>query len=278
VTPYKQLYKDPALLVCIKENVCSIEGIHEIQDAPGSLKARVRTAIADADSKYADVWKLYVFISDGLFYTGLLAKLLPGHPCAKDSLNHKADLEIAQRLTVRAIRCAWDYWSTQRDKLWSHLEEEMSDTQLSTLLGIFVKDGERLMEFYPEVPQEVSVVAIDQYLHGAQPNDKCRDIRYKYDQPFGGNFSNWLHKREVDGIYETILNGLLDVAGLSPMNFDIEELKDLVTRVRGIPSTAVNGFYAALNKAGTDLGSRQEVLGRLWRQEPGWDLQWLDPM
>jgi len=66
-------------------------GLEEVKD-------RVKEAVNDAEGKYAGLWKLYVFLSDGLFCTGVHAKL-GNHQCAADpEMNpsahpHKAHLE-----------------------------------------------------------------------------------------------------------------------------------------------------------------------------------------
>jgi hypothetical protein len=86
-TPYKQLYKDPAILISIQNQVCTIEDLAH-QEPPTSLGARAKAGIHDSETKYENLWKLYVFISDGLYHTGVLAKLLHEHPCAVKRENH----------------------------------------------------------------------------------------------------------------------------------------------------------------------------------------------
>ena len=270
VTPYKQLYKDPALLVCADDHLWSIEDIPDLPTAPRTLASRVRAGIADAETKYEDVWKLYLFISDGLFYSGTLSKLLPHHECASKLSAHKEHLKSAQRLAVRALRCAWDAWSPQPEKLEAQLGTPMSSTELGTRLSIFVKEGARLMINHPDVCAEVSVVAVDQYLHGEQPDDKCRDVRYKYDLPFRGDVFTGTGSSKIDQLRAAIVLEIIRSAGHEPEDFGTEEIKDISCRVETVRADVLDKLYSSLQNARANEGLRGPLLRKLWSQEFGW--------
>lgn len=176
-TPYKQLYKDPAILVCANAGV--VGTIDKLQHDPRispDLRERLQAGIRDAETKNEGLWKLYVFLSDGLFYTGTLAKLEKGHPCSKDLKNHGAHLQEAQTIAIRALQTAWEHWVRnvkQTDA--SLLQNDMDDATLASLLNRFLSN-----EAFDRgcVPKEVSAVDVDHYLHDTQ--EECRDVRYKF--------------------------------------------------------------------------------------------------
>src|SRR5260221_11535326 len=111
--PYKQLYKDPAIVVALGKCVEQIDEIAKSSfrgrnNLDKSTLERVQTSIADADSKYATLWQLYVFISDGLFYTGILNKLLnyalASSASAKKRDDHLTRLKNAQAFLALAFK------------------------------------------------------------------------------------------------------------------------------------------------------------------------------
>jgi hypothetical protein len=120
------------------------------------------------------LWKFYVFLSDGLFYTGALAKVLPAHPCAVDPRNHKKHLDAAERICVRSLRFVWRYWRDKQSSI--KLDEPVPIEELSEMLPMFVSEGNWT------IPAGISAVRTDQYLHGDR-SDICRDVRYKFDKP-----------------------------------------------------------------------------------------------
>src|SRR4029077_8080726 len=178
-TPYKQLYKDPSLLVRVSHHVTTtIENLRAEPSISDTLRSRVEAGIRDAETKNEALWKFYVFLSDGLFYTGTLSKLLPDHPCARSDQNHERHLQVAQDLVVRALRCAWQYWQIKEKKI--ELGQQSSLDDLATLLGLFVSDGHWFRVSDHLFSKEVSAVKVGQYLHGDQSYN-CRDVRYKFD-------------------------------------------------------------------------------------------------
>ena len=118
-----------------------------------------------------------MFISDALFYTGTLAKLL-NDPCAKGTDEHLHHLQSAQDIVVRAIRAAWDYWTLPRDGRARDLNSFVKPEDLIKLVEIFVSDtpSEKLRE---DRARDVSTVRVDLYVHGAS-SDRCRDVRYRF--------------------------------------------------------------------------------------------------
>jgi hypothetical protein len=63
-TPYKQLYKDPALTVFVRGDVCQLDKLPGCGlSAARSVAEHVDHAIQHANSKYAGMWNIYVLIS-----------------------------------------------------------------------------------------------------------------------------------------------------------------------------------------------------------------------
>jgi hypothetical protein len=224
-TPYKQLYKDPALLVCAGDVTGTIEELQNAPDVSDSLKARLRAGIRDAETKNEGLWKFYVFLSDGLFYTGVLAKIRPNHPCNISAENHKEHLQMAQNIVLRALRFAWRYWQSKNRE--TILTEKASISDLSALLKQFVADAGWSELGEMDVPSAVSAVKIDQYLHGEDGSPKCRDVRYKFDTV--RTLDEIIVRYTNDANRETVLQAV-GATGLNPAEVRGEEMAEVVCR------------------------------------------------
>lgn len=263
VMPYKQLYKDPTVLVCVDKHAFALDTYKE-KNIPVSVKNRIEHAMKDANSKYAASWKLYVFISDGLFYTGLLPKLL-SLPEADNETKHKERLHMAQNLVVRAVRMSWHHWCAVRDNFIKSdsedqtlpLMEEMPLEEFATLLTQFAADGHSFRMTYPEMQKEVSAVDVEHYVHG-DGSRKCRDIQYKYDL---------IASKGKGKTISATTQAVLDAAHKDAKDFTRQELLELSHRLsllgnhtRQLISIRVPG------REEPDLD--KDFLQRLWREEP----------
>ena len=77
---------------------------------------------------YATLWQLYVFISDGLFYTGILNKLL-NHALTSSALAKKRDdhlirLQNAQAFLALAFKTICEFWAGTNDRNPTTVEKE----------------------------------------------------------------------------------------------------------------------------------------------------------
>lgn len=180
-TPYKQLYKDPALLVRVKDQVETVENLATTKSVSEPFQARVVAGIKDAETKNEGLWKFYVFLSDGLFFTGSLSKLLTGHKCGVFHEEHIKCLEASQDIVVRGLRTAWEFWEASRRKPTPlNLSTQISVEEFQQLLEVFRTEALTFKLYQSDLPKKVSEVALKNYLHGGDLA-KCRDIRYKYD-------------------------------------------------------------------------------------------------
>ena len=215
VTPYKQLHKDPAIVVRAGDCVGRIdELVKQAHDKTGdgprlapSVCARFEAGLRDAESRYAAMWKIHVFLSDGLFYTGGLAKLLPGHPCNSDPAAHKDHLQEAEACIIRAIHVAWNWWKTEGFVVGAYLGNDISDEHLRRLLTIFAAQPS-------QGRTSGSAVNLDLYLH-THTNDHCRDVRYRFDRP--ARFDE-----ERSGLSSQALAAIKESLGLAKV--DVEHL------------------------------------------------------
>lgn len=225
-TPYKQLYKDPAILVCANDEVTTtIERLRTAAGISEPLRNRVKAGIQDAETKNEALWKLYVFLSDGLFYRGTLAELLNDHPCAKAAENHEAHLVTAQNVVIRAIRCAWKYWQEKHKHL--DLSRHISFEHLAVLLKLFVNETDWLNLRERNLAQEVSAVRVSQYLHGDRsPN--CRDVRYKFDSP--KPLKEILEHTVKDSTTRDVVEQAIRACNIQKDHFSAEELGEVVVR------------------------------------------------
>lgn len=215
-TPYKQLYKDPAILVCVGEKTAMLEDFRALSGVSDPLQSRIDAGLRDAETKNEALWKFYVFLSDGLFYTGALAAILPKHACNQDARNHKAHLDAAERIVVRALRFAWRYWQDQAKRI--DLNEVASTDELARMLPMFVAEASW------SIPEGVSAVKTDQYLHG-DDSPTCRDVRYKFDMPKELNQLLDRVPSEQRDIVREAVRGI----GLSPASVRSEEMAEIVS-------------------------------------------------
>lgn len=219
-SPYKQLYKDPALVVALDGFVDRIDNLlnnRPFSERTAPVVDRVRTGIKDADSKYADLWKLYVFISDGLFYTGTVTRLMEhaagGILSSEEIVNrHITRLKTAQGLIIAALDCLWEDWPQLWDRFnpekdrknTQRLEEilaaEMDIDNFKDFIGLWVALYRKKYQRVDEPAIELSTVDINHYVHGdplmGVVGSNCRDIRYKTDKPA---LAKWVQARTNNG-------------------------------------------------------------------------------
>lgn len=194
--PYKQLYKDPAIVIALDGFVDQIDRIGDAESVPDdSARDRIEAAIHDADSKYESLWQLYVFISDGLYYSGVLAKFFDLLPpaCLKGRHRDRHDqrLKKSQILLLQAFKAICNNWGGQDqnlptlDKKKDLLNRRMDGDAFKEVITVW-------LGFYKEksaLPKGWTTVDTKQYSHGYALDPKledklkrpCRDTRYKYD-------------------------------------------------------------------------------------------------
>ncbi len=200
--PYKQLYKDPAIVVALGKCVEQIDEIAKPSfrgrsNLDSSTHERIRTAIADADSKYATLWQLYVFISDGLYYTGILNKLLnhalTSSASAKRRDDHLIRLQNAQAFLALAFKTICEFWAGTNDRNPTTEEKENVLNERMDAEGFrqVVEAWAAKCKAKKSWPEKWGTVDVKQYYHEFSldetvPEAKkrpCRDSRYKFDRP-----------------------------------------------------------------------------------------------
>lgn len=195
-TPYKQLYKDPALTVRYRGWVSKLHLLNAKEELNEpemlALQHRVDHAIRHADSKYAGLWNIYVFVSDGLFYSGVRDNLAVG---PRDSHERRSVQEkriaVARHLLISAIQTAYLYWSPREqdrnmNEPESLLASQMSQQELKDLMHLWLAQLKTLWR--GNQAAEISAVNTSQFVHGPanddpEDYDRCRDIRYKSALP-----------------------------------------------------------------------------------------------
>src|SRR5205814_3281974 len=182
-SPYKQLYKNPGLHVSAtaSANAFRVDELTAVgQIGLEEVKDRVEAAIRDAAGKYESLWKLYVFLSDGLFCTGVHAKLQK-LDCAKapdtnpTTHPHKRHLEAAQRVLITSFQCAFDWFQEYRDSI--DLGHRLSPDNFRGLLAAFAKRHRSNRNDRPFFHEGISAVKVEQFIHGDDTR-RCRDSRY----------------------------------------------------------------------------------------------------
>jgi HD superfamily phosphohydrolase len=228
-TPYKQLYKEPGILVQVNGvGATTIDDLRKIKGESSSLTHRLDAGIRDAETKNEALWKLYVFLSDGLFYAGPLSKLRLNHPCAENPAAHAKHLEAAQEVVVRAIRFAWRYWQT-RDKT-IELSASIPDDAFSDLLKLFVAESGWFELGDTSIASKVSAVKISQYLH-SESSAECRDVRYKFDAD--GSLETALQTVPA-GEARDLVRQSVRALSIVPGELGSEELVEIITRLHAV--------------------------------------------
>lgn len=267
-TPYKQLQKDPRLFVQVYSALETIDNLERSKrpEIPEPLRDRVAAGMRDAEVKNEALWKLYVFLSDGLYYTGVLAKLNRNHECGADSEHHKKHLEMARNIALRALRCAWKDWESVRGdpnaQLDHVLSESMSVENLRRLLLLFSNGAYEFREYDQRLLTDVSSVAFDQYLHGDRL-ENCRDIRYKFDSR--KTLAEVLASSNLLPERKQVITELIQASGRAIDDFSTEELEEIVARF-GTTRLDIGKALQKMAARGESLLDPQ-FLQEVWRED-----------
>ena len=275
-TPYKQLYKDPAIVIRAGEHIGQIDhlamrtpdsrqGIPE--SLPPTFLARLEAGIRDSEARYASMWKIHIFISDGLYYSGGLARLLSNHKCRADGRNHVRHLEEAQDEILLAIETAWEWWSRQEQKKGPRppldLDAEIAADDFVGLLEMFrTYSSRRTFDSLFEGDRRlVCGVDLEQYAH-VEPNSACKDVRYRFDETV-----DLKHVAQDAGLRlesEAEINALFGLTGVDLRKMGHEEVVDIMRHL-GPHLDYLGGAVGGELKAARE-GERpeDEDLRRLW--------------
>lgn len=243
-TPYKQLYKDPAVVVALDGWNGRIDDFVNNYSSTSTHNTSacnlVEASIQDADSKYAALWKLYVFISDGLFYTGILNKLkncLDAKESEEDSVKrHELRLKRAQAFLIAAFEAVYEDWRNfcgthnSVDDQRKHLEGSMSQERFKNLVCSWTLTYQKAQLQENDPTSELSTVDVGHYAHGdplqGDAGHNCRDIRYKMDRP-AGDVWNRAKKKDAKSSEYKLVTFLEQVGVQNPNTISQEEFKQL---------------------------------------------------
>ncbi|MFO0968498.1 MAG: HD domain-containing protein [Gemmataceae bacterium] len=204
-TPFKQLYKDPAIMVALKDGIIRLDELAkdggQSETDCTTIRSLVTASIEQADVKYSAMWKLYVFVSDSLFYTGILSKLtVPALPTLQARRRQNELLENAQTFFIRAFDVMFANWAKRLEDGLSPddgdavLKSAMDSGAFRTLVGRWIslyqsnnRENAELARESWDPSFELSTVNLDRYVHGwdpeaGRPEANCRDIQYKADK------------------------------------------------------------------------------------------------
>ncbi|PYS24575.1 MAG: hypothetical protein DMF72_04995 [Acidobacteria bacterium] len=253
-TPYKQLYKDPALLVRVADQLVTLENLPNNESISEPLQDRVKAGILDAETKNEGLWKLYVFLSDGLFYTGPLSKLLSEHPCNIVPDEHLNCLRSAQNIVIRGLRTVWEDWEANR-RTGLDLSKPASPDHFRQLLTVFRSERVKYEAYNSTLLDEVSEVAVGEYLHG-EDLEKCRDIRYKYDVSM--SFQEAVNNIELPVDKRELVLGIADLLQVSDKQLATQETQEFLVKLARRIETDKE-FEAAISR---DIGRAEKEAAR----------------
>ncbi|MFN0007195.1 MAG: hypothetical protein ACKVXR_04740 [Planctomycetota bacterium] len=292
--PYKQLYKKPEILVRVRgrtakgerEQTVTLESLRHQPDGGGvgglaSIQASVMAGFADADSKYDRIWKLSVFGSDSLFYSGLLDRIVRQgkYGCGNDDARHVQCVNDAQGLIVETLRTVWWDWLGRGEDL--NLNSESTTEVLQILVGN-VANPPRAAEQYSshKIAEVVSGLDVARLVHGQglvegdlSIPDGCRDIRFRFDLG-GEHVLEKVLARRCDSAIRSEVSKFLKDTGLTPLIQRESEAEEIVgklvsLRVGGVP------LHSLMRRNAAELRDKTQALmptqwRTLWLQSPGW--------
>ena len=284
-TPYKQLYKDPAIQICVDKFTATIDELKEsddVDDPLSAVRARIKAGMEDSEAKYAALWKMYVFLSDGLFYTGPLAKLKKTE-CDGDSESHALHLEYAQIIAIKAIRSAWAYWCAEHKTEKIDLNTDMKAPHLKAVVHRLIRDPEE-QEFYLRVRKNVAAGDIRHYAHTENDtghlDGHCRDVRYKYDVRPYKSFDQAIKTFNLPKQTALLVKRVLESTKREPDTFGKEELLEIINRLAESPKRmeAYLDHETASEKSRAARGgaNNSTLLDDIWRTPEG-DKEWKGP-
>jgi len=279
--PYKQLYKDPAVVVALERCVGQID---ELNDAGAvrdkSTRERIQSAISDADSKYATLWQIYVFISDGLFYSGILGKMIAHLPTActvgRTRDRHEDRLKNAQTMLLVAFEAVCRNWSNLSEKEGNKEEllgKRMGTKPFKELVGRWVG------EYRDETGRvkKLSTVDIRHYYHeySLDPAVRdslkrpCRDCRYKFGKDSQQVWRRAAEDAKSDGY--KLIQFLKACHVDDPGVLSQAEFEHLVVRYKDKETRGM--CDRLLNRPATDQTRIPDALKALWLA----GFPWLEP-
>lgn len=301
VLPYKQLYKDPLIRLCFLGGEASgrgrgptaLEDVIKEGNWGENLTTLLSAGVQNADAKYSAAWTASVFASDGLFYTGILAKVNPSACRTID--DHERHLRQACVLSIAALRTAWNHWtgslheSRQRwldngESSTPHpLDSEPSQEAMGSLLKMVAHQD--TIRNASHVSDSMPGVAFRQYLHETPGEgmlaipEHCRDVRYKFDFERLLSADNNPH---IEKLLQDIVSPLKDSIVLDDAKLLLRiasreqeltrlEAEEIIDRLSGLPRDRAEALLAPLKSDGTP--ARQitseiaaSVLTSLWRE------------
>jgi HD superfamily phosphohydrolase len=291
VLPYKQLYKDPEIVARVGNHVATIEALRTKNGVNEFVKERIRAGLEETQSKYTTLWKLYIFLSDGLFYTGPAALLLDG--ACTDETNagsrHSQHLKEAQILVIRALRAAWQYWvsqvarlreSTEGSKEIANLLHKSPSEQCLKEMLIDLQRQDKTDDFN-RIWRTVVTGSVDAYIHarddGGQITDGCRDIRYKYDASLSGTFADRLAAFGLTRKKRPLIQRILEASDRQPSSFGNEEFNYLVNRLAAAPQKRLKACFEVRNMDIAARGEQNQIDKRMLQEvlrDPKGDNGW----
>lgn len=288
--PYKQLYKDPALVVAARNVVAPLDRIGAAGSPAGAekdspLDVCTKAAREDVEEKYRGLWKVYVFLSDGLFYRGVVRKhhALPNgsRPVERGS-PHLERLRKAQILIYAAIRVAIEHWPKASgggqpysgDAATWTWSTRIDPAQFLEMLQNFVKRYRQWSQTPPPGLKEASAVDVQQYYHGdhrehAFHRNNCRDIRNKTAAPVSN------HRWNLETQHNAVLQELITRSGLRQEDVTDVEFDDIVERCARIDVVeSLRRLHGAVANRLKSLTEADELafLARLYRNPAVWEI------
>ncbi|MEX2181884.1 MAG: HD domain-containing protein [Gemmatimonadaceae bacterium] len=262
-TPYKQLYKDPGIVVRANEAVGRIDELvtdsaSSAEAVPASVLERLRSGLVNAESQYAAMWKIYVFGSDGLFYTGGLASMLDGHKCRSDEQAHLEHLRLAESFLIRVIKSAWHWFqmsnvSTNVSRL--DLESVISDDDLKKLWQVCLSSP------FDAAADRPTGVNFDELIH-IDSDENCRDIRYRFGET--ANLQECMDLAGLSGEQMDSFREVLKLAKIDLAKIGNDELMDIVSHLGRHDFTEVQLDLEDAARRG--VKGRPSIMRDAWRQ------------
>lgn len=263
--PYKQLVKDPEVWLQANKKVLRLQDINRNSDKELDDIEQVRfnclSGLRYFEDRYRGLWSVYVFISDGLYYSGLIEKLSRlnrgNGPFESSSENPHLDrVRQATVLSMAAILSCWVHFSKNvlfgcqsarelRGWLEGHIQNSPGEAIQSQISCFWDCVAELNKETAKAMLTSISDVNVELYLHGDFGNDpilkttsSCRDIRYRFAEEYG--IEDAIKDHGLPDLDKTSIRYEFVKTLVGPGRLSIEEWRELSDAVKCFPEEEIS--------------------------------------
>jgi HD superfamily phosphohydrolase len=274
--PYKQLVKDPEVLFRADGKIIRLEEC-TTGASYGSLGDVCATGLKYFEERYRGLWSIYVFVSDGLYYCGLMSKLFGATVC--DKTKHETHLRQASVLAMAALRGIWQHFAQEilvNRETGADVRDWLS-TEFATSPAVGSEARKKQIRYFWDSVdtlqkrtlarlEKISGMDVSLYAHGpghdpwSKAFSNCRDVRYKFDEEIGINEARQMGLVMFDekGAKSELLKSLVKTTKLS-----VEEWREVSDVLEQVSDEELTRDYSQVARGDTETA---ELFKTIWNK------------